>query len=65
MKIVETVEVVNGAKVIMGPKVVKLEFDTETGRVALNTPAMFTDPVVKMDELQEKLMALSDAARGQ
>lgn len=58
MKIVETVEIVNAQKVVFGDKDIKLTLDTETGRISIDAPAMFTDPVVSLDALEEKLSTL-------
>lgn len=58
MKIIETVEVVNAQKVVLGDRTVGLTLDTETGRVEISNPAMFTDPVVTLDVLEEKIKAL-------
>lgn len=65
MRIVETIDLVNADKVVFGARVLKLELDTDTNRVTIDAPAMFVNPIVPMDELQEKLMALADMARGQ
>jgi hypothetical protein len=62
MKLVETLELANSDKVFVGPKQLKLEFDTETGRITLDTPAMFTDPVVRLDDLA-KILAQFEAIR--
>lgn len=58
MKIVETVEILNAQKVVFGDKDIKLTLDTETGRISIDTPAMFTDPVISLDKLEEKLNKL-------
>lgn len=58
MKVVETIEVVNAQKVIMGDRHIGLCLDTETGRLAIDTPAMFTDPIISLDVLEEKIKAL-------
>lgn len=55
MKIVETVELVNAEKVFVGDRDMKLTLDTETGQVAIDAPAMFTDPVVSLDLLEETI----------
>jgi hypothetical protein len=55
MKIVEIVEIINVQKVVLGPKHIKLTLDTETGRLGVDTPAMFTEPVVSLDKLEETL----------
>lgn len=67
MKIVEVLDVINDEKVFLGPKAMKLEFDTETGRLTIDEPAMFTDPVVSLDELYsvlEKFKALDRSQGG-
>lgn len=58
MKIVETVELVNEDKVWIGDKEIKLTLDTETGRVLVDAPAMFHDPIVTLDKLEEKIATL-------
>jgi tetrahydromethanopterin S-methyltransferase subunit B len=58
MKIVETVELINSDKVWIGDKEIKLTLDTETGRITFDAPAMFTDPIVRLDLLQEKIAKL-------
>lgn len=58
MKIIETVEVINSQKVFIGDREVELQLETETGRVSIATPAMFTNPVVRLDELKAKLEKL-------
>lgn len=66
MKIVESIEPQNADKTFMGKKEIKLTLDTENGQVAIDCPAMFTDPVVDLGKLQatvEKLVeykALAD-----
>lgn len=60
MKILETVTIRNPEKVFMGDKDIKLTFDTDTGRLVVDTPAMFTDPIVNLSELQEKLAKLAE-----
>lgn len=67
MKIVEVLDVINDDKVILGPKAMKLEFDTDTGRLVIDAPAMFSDPVVRLDELHsvlEKFKALDRSSQG-
>jgi hypothetical protein len=66
MKIVEEVEIVNADKVFMGKEQIKLTLDTETRRVSIDAPAMFTDPVATIDKLEEvitKLKGYADKAR--
>lgn len=58
MKLVETVEIVNAQKVFMGDKDIKLTLDTDTGRLSLDTPAMFTDPIVSLDALEATISRL-------
>lgn len=58
MKIVESVEITNAQKVVIGDKDIKLTLDTETGRLSIDAPAMFTDPVVSLDALEEKIKML-------
>lgn len=52
MKIIELLEIDNPDKVVFGPKEVKFELDTETGKVALDAPAMFVDPVLRLEGLK-------------
>lgn len=58
MKIVETVALVNAEKVWVGDKDIKLTLDTDTGRLSIDTPAMFSDPVVTLDALEGKINQL-------
>lgn len=60
MKLVETVELINAQKVVLGDRDIKLTLDTETGRLSLDTPAMFTDPIVSLDALEEKIRKLRE-----
>lgn len=60
MKIVETVEIVNAEKVWIGDKEIKLTLDTDTGRLSIDTPAMFTDPIVSLDVLERKITELRE-----
>jgi hypothetical protein len=60
MKIVETIEIVNAQKVVMGDRDIKLTLDTENGRMSIDTPAMFTDPVVSLDAIEEKIRKLRE-----
>jgi tetrahydromethanopterin S-methyltransferase subunit B len=60
MKIVETIMPVNAEKVIIGDREIKLTMDTDTGRLAIETPTMFSNPVVSLDDLLEKLNTLQD-----
>lgn len=55
MKIQESVSVVNSDRTIAGHKDLQLTFDTETGELKVDVPAMFTDPVVYLDELQKAI----------
>jgi len=56
MKIVETITPDNADKVIMGEKDVKITYDTETGKVALNTPAIWGgDAKMDMSKLRTVL----------
>lgn len=59
MKIVETVRVVNEERTIAGHKDLQITLDTETGDVKIDFPAMFTDPVVNIEELQKALDKLA------
>ena len=66
MKIVEELEVVNADKVFLGKETIKLTLDTETRRVSIDAPAMFTYPLVTIDKLEEtitKLKGYADKAR--
>lgn len=65
MEIVERITLVNAEKVFMGDKDVKLTLDTDTGRVSIDTPAMFTDPVVTLDDLQEIVKKLANVHQSQ
>jgi tetrahydromethanopterin S-methyltransferase subunit B len=58
MKVMETLEIINAEKVFLGDKDIKLMLDTDTGRVAIHTPAMMTDPVIRLDLLEEKITEL-------
>lgn len=58
MKIVETISLANSDKVMFGSKELKLTLDTNTRRVEIETPAMFGNSVVQLDELRNKLDAL-------
>lgn len=58
MKVTQTITPINAEKTIMGEKVIKLELDTETGRVAINTPAMFANPTCTFEELKEAIAEL-------
>jgi hypothetical protein len=60
VKIVETITPVNAEKTFLGKKELSLTLDTETGRVALDTPAMFTDPVVTLEDLQGAVKKLEE-----
>lgn len=60
MKIVENVEIINAQKVVIGDRDIKLTLDTETGRLNIDAPAMFTDPVVSLDLLEEKIRKLRE-----
>lgn len=60
MKIVETITPVNAEKTILGKKELSLTLDTETGRVSIDAPAMFTDPVVTLHDLQNTVKKLGD-----
>lgn len=60
MKIVETIMPVNADKTFLGKKEVALTLDTETGRVSIDAPAMFTDPVVTLHDLQNIVKKLGD-----
>jgi hypothetical protein len=62
MKIVETVEVSNEEKVFMGHKDLRLTLDTETRRVEIDTPAMFTNPVLNIDQFEATLAKLKGYA---
>lgn len=67
MKIQESVETTNAQKTVLGDREVKLTLDTDTGRVAISNPAMFTDPIVSLDVLEEKIAKLRahmDTANG-
>lgn len=55
MKIVETIELINAQKVILGDRTMKLTLDTDTGRLSIDAPAMFTDPVISLDVLENKI----------
>lgn len=52
MKIVEHITPVNANKTVLGKKVIELTLDTETGEVAVDAPAMFTNPLVTLEDLR-------------
>lgn len=58
MKIIETVELINADKVVFGDRDLKLILDTETRRISIDAPAMFTDPVVSLDALKDRIERL-------
>jgi hypothetical protein len=60
MEVVERITLINADKVLMGDKDIKLTLDTDTGRVTVDTPAMFTNPVVELDSLQETVKKLAN-----
>lgn len=62
MLITEILTLVNADKTFMGPRDIKLTLDTDTGRLSIDTPAMFRDPVVSFIELQEKIAKLAEYA---
>lgn len=55
MKLVESIEVVNGDRTWVGHKELKLTFDTETEYLEIDAPAMFVDPIVRFEDLQKVL----------
>lgn len=55
MKIVETVRVVNADRTFAGHRDLRMTLDTDTGELKLDAPAMFTDPIVDIGELQQAL----------
>lgn len=57
MKIVETLDISNPDKVLLGAKHIKLTFNTETDQVAIDTPAMIVDPEVPIETLMRQLEA--------
>jgi hypothetical protein len=59
MKIQETVAVQNEDKVWVGKKHIDLTFDTETGELAFDIPAMFANPIVDLEALQRTLDKLA------
>lgn len=65
MEVVERIKLINADKVFLGDKDIKLTLDTDTGRVVVDTPAMFTDPVVELDELQETVRKLVNIHQNQ
>lgn len=60
MKVVETITPVNAEKTFLGKKELSLALDTETGHVAIDAPAMFADPVVTLDDLQNAVKKLEE-----
>lgn len=60
MKIVETITPKNADKTFMGKKELTLTLDTATGNVSLDAPAMFTDPIVTLHDLQNVVKKLGD-----
>lgn len=65
MEIVERLSLTNDDKVWVGDKEIKLTLNTETGRVTVDTPAMFSDPVVTLDSLQEAVKKLANIHQSQ
>lgn len=59
MKIQESVSVINRDRAIGGHKDLQLTLDTESGELKVDAPAMFTDPIVDIDELQQVLNNLA------
>lgn len=60
MKIMESVPLINEDKVVFGARDLKLTLDTETGRIAIDAPAMFTDPIVSIHTFEEKIDNLKE-----
>lgn len=60
MKITETITLVNENKVVFGSKEITLTLNTETERVTVDTPAMFTGPVIRFHDLQETVAKLAE-----
>lgn len=58
MKLVESVELTNADKVVFGDHDLTLTLDTETRRISINAPLMFTDPIVSLDALKNKIEQL-------
>lgn len=59
MKIQECIPVVNSDRTIAGHKDLQLTYDTESGELKVDVPAMFTDPIVNLDELQQAIDKLA------
>lgn len=58
MKIVESIEPLNSEKTFMGKKEIRLTLDTDNGQIAIDAPAMFTDPIVDLGKLQATVAKL-------
>jgi hypothetical protein len=65
MEIVERIPLVNEDKVWAGDRDIKLTLNTDTGRVSIDTPAMFSDPVATLDDLQEAVKNLVNIHQSQ
>lgn len=65
MKVVETITTINADKTIIGSKDVELTLDTETGEITLDTPAMFTKPVIEFNDLRKAVDNLEKLYLGQ
>lgn len=59
MKITESITPVNAGKTVLGKCEFELTLNTETAELELNAPAMFTNPVIKLDDLKETIEKLS------
>lgn len=63
MKIVEVITPVNAGRTVLGPNTIKLELDTETDELSIDTPAMFGDPVVSFTEMLAALQKLAEVKK--
>lgn len=59
MKIVEPITPINAHKVFLGKKEIDFTLDTETGELTIDSPAMFTDPIVKFEDLKATIDKLA------
>lgn len=60
MRIVERVTPINSDKTLLGDRDIKLELDTDTGEMSIDTPAMFTNPIVHFSDLKDKIDKLAE-----
>lgn len=58
MRITETIIPINAENTVLGSREMKLTLDTDTNEMTIDTPAMFTYPIVNFDEFQAVLEKL-------